>query len=123
MRRRATKPVDLHVGLRLRLCRRNKGLSRKELGAIIGAKPGAVDRYERGLRSVGAARLLHLSHVFGVDVSFFFDGLADDSAAAAPQAPGRAAVEETARFIDALFAIDDPGVRRRLIKLVKTAAG
>ena len=122
MMRRVTNPVDLHVGLRLRLCRRHRGLSREQLGAIIGAKPGVVDRYERGLRPVGAALLLHLSQVFGVDVSLFFDGL-EDSTAAAPLTPDRAAVEETARFIDALFAIDDPGVRRRLIKLVKAAAG
>ena len=44
-------------------------------------------------------------------------------AAASPLAPDRAAVEENSRFIDALFAIDDAGLRRRLIKLVKAAAG
>ena len=122
MGRRSKNPVDLHVGLRLRLGRRHRGLSRKELGAIIGAGAGAVDRYERGLRPVGAALLLHLSQVLGVDVSFFFDGLAD-SPPAAPLAPDRAAVEETGRFIDALFAIDDAGLRRRLIKLIKAVAG
>ena len=122
MGRRAKNPVDLHVGLRLRLCRRRRGLSRKELGAIIGTGAGAVDRYEKGLSSVGAVLLFDLSQVFGVDVSYFFEGLADDPAAVS-LAPDKAAVEETARFIDALFAIDDPDVRRRLIKLVKAAAG
>ena len=122
MGRRAKNPVDLHVGLRLRLGRRHRSLSRKELGAIIGAGAGTVDRYERGLSPVGAVQLLHLSQVLGVDVSFFFDGLAD-STAAAPLAPDRAAVEETGRFIDALFAIDDAGLRRRLIKLLKAVAG
>ncbi len=122
MGRRAKNPVDMHVGQRLRLGRRHRGLSRKELGAIIGAGAGAVDRYERGLSPVGAVLLLDLSQIFGVDVSYFFDGL-PDSTAAVSLAPDGTAVEETARFIDALFAIDDPGVRRRLIKLVKAAAG
>jgi len=44
MGRSVKNPIDLHVGLRLRLCRRHRGLSRKELGAIIGEGPGAVDR-------------------------------------------------------------------------------
>ena len=121
MRRRDKNPVDVHVGLRLRLGRRRRGLSRMELGVLIGMGAGAVDRYERGLSPVGAVLLLDLSQVFGVDVSYFFDGLEDS--AAAPLAPDRAVVEETARFIDALFAIDDPGVRRSLIKLLKEASG
>ena len=122
MDRGAKNPVDLHVGRRLRDARRNRGLSREELGAIVGAGGSAVDRYERGLSPIRALLLLDLSQVFGVDVSFFFDGLAAP-AAARPLSPGKAAVHETARFIDAYYAISDPGVRRRLFKLLKAAAG
>ena len=122
MGRSVKNPIDLHVGLRLRLCRRHRGLSRKELGAIIGEGPGAVDRYENGLSPIRAVLLLDLSQIFGVEVSYFFDGFSD-SAASTPLAPDRAAVEETSRFIDAYFAIEDPVIRRRLIKLVKSVAG
>jgi transcriptional regulator with XRE-family HTH domain len=122
MGRRAKNPVDVHVGRRLRLGRRNRGLSRKELGVLIGKGAGAVDRFENGLSSIRAVQLLDLSRVLGVDMSFFFDGLAA-SAASSLLVPGGAAVEETSRFIDAYFAIDDPGVRHRLFKLIKAAAG
>src|SRR5580658_1025622 len=66
-------PIDVHVGSRVRLRRNMLGLSQEKLGEAIHLTFQQVQKYERGANRIGASRLLELSRVLDVPVSFFFD--------------------------------------------------
>src|SRR5271168_5216569 len=66
-------PIDVHVGSRVRLRRNMLGLSQEKLGEAIGLTFQQVQKYERGANRIGASRLMELSGVLDVPVSFFFD--------------------------------------------------
>src|SRR5690606_26271151 len=74
------RPVDVHVGSRVRLRRTMLGMSQEKLGAAIGLTFQQVQKYERGANRIGASRLFELSKVLDVPVSFFFDDMANDVA-------------------------------------------
>ena len=64
------RPVDVHVGSRVRLRRTMLGMSQEKLGAAIGLTFQQVQKYERGANRIGASRLFELSKVLDVPVSF-----------------------------------------------------
>jgi transcriptional regulator with XRE-family HTH domain len=125
-------PVDVQVGLRVRLRRNMLGLSQEKLGEAIGLTFQQVQKYERGANRIGASRLHELSRVLDVPVSFFFD---DTDPVRAPAIPGGFAEppaeayeadplrsRETVELVEAYFAIEDATVRRRLFDLAKGLA-
>src|SRR6202007_573631 len=66
-------PIDVHVGSRVRLRRNMLGLSQEKLGEAIGLTFQQVQKYERGANRIGASRILAVSRVLDVPVSFFYD--------------------------------------------------
>lgn len=125
-------PIDIQVGSRVRLRRNMLGMSQERLGEAIGLTFQQVQKYERGANRIGASRLHELSRVLDVPVSFFFD---DMDPVRAPAIPGGFAEEpaepfesdplrrrETLELVEAFYAIDDVGVRRRLFELAKALA-
>lgn len=129
------RPVDVHVGRRVRLRRTLLGMSQEKLGQAIGLTFQQIQKYERGANRIGASRLFELSKVLDVPVSFFFDDMADDVKAYSgrPAAgfadQGQAAYEpdpltkrETLELVRAYYRITNPQVRKRLFELVKSIA-
>jgi transcriptional regulator with XRE-family HTH domain len=135
-RRKSDKPnpIDVHVGARLRLRRTLLGMSQEKLGEAIGLTFQQVQKYERGANRVGASRLYDLSRVLDVPVSFFFDDINPETAAAArgepsegdstPQRyePDPMMRRETLELVRAYYRIPDPQIRRRLFDLTKAIA-
>lgn len=74
MKERA-EPIDTHVGQRLRLLRKERGLAQTALAARVGVTFQQLQKYETGKNRLSASRLYRLASVLGVDVSAFFDGL------------------------------------------------
>lgn len=72
------KPVDQHVGSRVRLRRQLLGMSQEALGERIGVSFQQVQKYERGTNRVGASRLVKIADALEVTPSYFFEGLASD---------------------------------------------
>src|SRR6201987_1636903 len=119
-RRKSDKPnpIDVHVGSRVRLRRNMLGLSQEKLGEAIGLTFQQVQKYERGANRIGASRLLELSRVLDVPVSFFYDetdpvrapaiptGFSEPSAGAVDSDPLRR--RETVELVSAYYRIDDP---------------
>ncbi len=103
-------PIDVRVGSRVRLRRNMLGLSQESLGEAIGLSFQQVQKYERGTNRIGASRLYALSQALDVPVAFFFDEAFDSD-------PLRRS--ETLELVDAYYAIDDAGVRRRLLELAR----
>lgn len=130
-------PIDIHVGKRVRLRRTLLGMSQEKLGDAIGLTFQQVQKYERGTNRIGSSRLWQLSQVLDVPVSYFFDDVSDEVAAAAKprtkaekaaglaEVPGPAfeadpmARRETLELVRAYYKISNGGVRKRVFEMVK----
>src|SRR5207302_8205682 len=66
-------PIDVRVGLRVRLRRNMLGLSQEKLGDKLGLTFQQIQKYERGANRISASRLHHLGRVLGLPVMFFYD--------------------------------------------------
>ncbi|CAO3372033.1 helix-turn-helix domain-containing protein [Azospirillum argentinense] len=131
-------PIDVHVGSRVRLRRTLLGMSQEKLGEAIGLTFQQVQKYERGANRIGASRLFDLSRVLDVPVSFFFDDMPAEAAAAPVDdeegaaagfeersggyEPDPMAKRETLELVRAYYRINDPSVRKRLFELTKAVA-
>ena len=71
--------ADRHVGARIRQRRIMMGLSQQQMADMIGVTYQQAHKYERGINRISAGRLFEISQALGVQVGFFFEGLANGS--------------------------------------------
>jgi len=124
------KPVDVHVGRRIRLRRTLLGMSQEKLGKGLGLTFQQVQKYERGTNRVGASRLYQLAKILNVPVAFFFDDMPAEIAGGVPSSiePDQSqeynplSTPETREFVRAYHRIPRRVVRKRVYELVKTIA-
>lgn len=74
---RHPNPVDRHVGLRIRMRRKEIGVSQERLGEIIGLTFQQVQKYERAANRISASKLWEVAQALGVPVSYFYEGLCE----------------------------------------------
>ncbi len=74
--------ADRHVGARIRERRIMLGLSQQQLAVMIGVTYQQAHKYERGLNRISAGRLYDIAGVLSVPISWFFEGMQEDTAAA-----------------------------------------
>lgn len=105
-------------------------MSQEKLADALGLTFQQVQKYERGANRIGAGRLYELSRALDVPVSYFFDEVGPDGAAAGGLAEKPAAYEadpmsrrETLLLVRAYYAIPDTAVRRRVLDLMKSLGG
>ncbi|MEW5688203.1 MAG: helix-turn-helix transcriptional regulator [Pseudomonadota bacterium] len=72
---KAPHVIDEHVGRRLRIRRKQSGLSQHALGDAIGLTFQQVQKYERGGNRISASRLYEIADFLKVPVSYFFEGV------------------------------------------------
>ena len=85
-KRNETVSIERHVGQRIRARRTMLGLTQQQLADLIGVTYQQAHKYERGINRVSAGRLFELAKALGVEVSFFFEGLApQEQVDAAPE--------------------------------------
>lgn len=125
---RAPNPIDRHVGLRIRLRRRELGVSQERLADSIGLTFQQVQKYERAANRVSASKLWEMAKALSTSITYFYEGLGDPS-------PARAEAESETSDIQA-FLMTPEGmelaalfpqirrarVRRRLLDLVRAMA-
>lgn len=127
------RPVDIHVGSRVRLRRTLLGLSQEKLGEAVGLTFQQIQKYERGANRIGASRLYEMGKILDVPVSFFFEDMPDavdktvgvHGLAEQPQMQLQGdplARRETLELVRAYYRIADPAVRKRLFELTKSIA-
>jgi transcriptional regulator with XRE-family HTH domain len=75
-------PLDAHanVGLRLRLLRKQHGMSARALAKHLGISPSAVSQIERGVLQPSVSRLIAITDALGVPLSSVFDAKTTDVA-------------------------------------------
>ncbi len=116
--RSAGKP-DIELGKRIRLRRVEMNLSQTELGAALGVSFQQVQKYEKGVNRVGAARLQQIATHLEVPITFFYDG------------DGKSREVESLLFLDSSFSlrllrayskIKSQAVQRQVVGLMETLA-
>ena len=129
--KKATNPVDKHVGSRVRMRRLMLGMSQSKLADGLGLTFQQVQKYEKGTNRMGASRLQHISHILQVPVPFFFQG--------APHLPVQSkgngdapspayvfnflATSDGLALTKAFMQIKELRLRRRIVELVEEIAG
>lgn len=71
-RPRSVHPIDAYVGRRIRVRRKQRGLTQTALAKHIGVTFQQVQKYEHGTNRVASARLAAIAAVLEVPVGFFF---------------------------------------------------
>jgi transcriptional regulator with XRE-family HTH domain len=126
---RSPNPVDRHVGLRIRLRRKELGVSQEKLADSIGLTFQQVQKYERAANRVSASKLWEVARALKTSIAYFYEGLGDPA-----QQPTDGSDESRDTVHDFLLTpegmelatlfprIRRGPVRRRLLDLVRTMA-
>ena len=93
MKQRSAGKPDIELGKRIRLRRVEQKISQAELGDKLGVSFQQVQKYEKGVNRVGAARLQQIATALDVPVTFFYDG------------DGKAREVESLLFLDSNFSL------------------
>lgn len=116
--RSAGKP-DVQLGKRIRLRRVEIDISQTVLANKLGVSFQQVQKYEKGVNRVGAARLQQIATALDVPITFFYDG------------DGKSREVESLLFIDSSFSlrllrayskIKDQAVQRQFVSLIENIA-
>ena len=119
IRKRGAGAEDIEIGRKIRALRLERGLSQSGLAEGIGLTFQQVQKYEKGVNRVGAARLQSIATALDVPVTFFYDG------------DGKAREVESLLFLDSAFSlrllrayskIKDQTVQRQLVSLMESIA-
>ena len=134
MAKKTPNAIDRHVGSRLRMRRVLMGMSQEKLGEHLGVTFQQVQKYEKGMNRMGASRLQNASRALEVPVEFFFRDAPqfEDAHKATPGSTASADGDYVADFLSsnegielnqAFVRIKDRKLRRRIVELVRAAAG
>ncbi|MEO0399185.1 MAG: helix-turn-helix transcriptional regulator [Pseudomonadota bacterium] len=77
--------LDSQIGLRVRLLRKDRSVSQRELGELLGVTFQQVQKYEKGSNRIGAGRLWQISQILEAPITYFFDGLFSELSAINPE--------------------------------------
>jgi transcriptional regulator with XRE-family HTH domain len=116
---RSAGVADIEMGRRIRLRRRETGISQTKLADRLGLSFQQVQKYEKGISRVGAAQFQQIAKMLGVDIPFFYNGGGKE-----PDVDSMLVVNSvfSLRLLRAYTAIKDKAVRRRLVILVEMIA-
>ncbi|NQU58385.1 MAG: helix-turn-helix transcriptional regulator [Rhodospirillales bacterium] len=127
------RPVDVHVGSRLRQRRTLLGISQEQLAESVSLTFQQIQKYERGANRMGASRLYELGGILDVPIGYFFDempkdvqntkgtfakGMSDQAQAEMNADP--LTRRETLELVRAYYKIVNPTVRKRFYELIRS---
>ncbi len=112
------RPVDVHVGGRVRARRTLIGMSQEELGKHVGLTFQQIQKYEKGMDRIAASTLWVFSLVLGRPISWFFEGIGEQKR----KGDDLLAKRETLQLVR-YFSACDPDVQKNLAALVNAVAG
>ena len=117
-------PVDRHVGLRIRMRRKEMGVSQERLAEALGITFQQVQKYERGANRVSASKLWEIASALKTPVAYFYDGLGERDAAggAGEDAQAFMLTSEGLELMAAFPRIGQPAVRRKIVELIRVVA-
>jgi transcriptional regulator with XRE-family HTH domain len=122
---KAPNPIDLHVGMRIRVRRKELGISQERLAESIGLTFQQVQKYERAANRVSASKLYEMARALKTNIGYFYEGLGDP-ATSTGRDDGRNPTQdflmtpEGLELSSAFPRIGSSRMRRRLLDLVRT---
>ena len=127
---RSPNPIDVHVGLQVRLRRKELKISQERLAETLGLTFQQVQKYERGANRISASKLYEIARTLRVPIGWFFEGLGDPSAGRgeATESVGQGyahdflMTQEGADLANLFPKIHQRRVRRRLVDLIRSLA-
>ena len=121
MTARRAEAGDAVVGQNIRVHRLARRMSQSALADAIGITFQQVQKYEKGVNRVGAARLVRIARALGVPAAKLLAGIeAADRGGASPLA--LIAERQPLRLAQAFAAIRDRALRRTLVQLTEQIA-
>ncbi len=111
------RPVDVHVGGRVKARRTLIGMSQEELGQHVGLTFQQIQKYEQGKHRIAASRLWQFSLILGQPISWFFEGIGERKR----KADDLMAKRETLKFLRYLSACD-PDVQKHVAAMINAVA-
>ncbi len=112
------RPVDVHVGGRVRARRTLIGMSQEELGNRVGLTFQQIQKNENGMNRIGASRLWQFSLILGRPISWFFEGIGERKR----KGDDILAKRETLQLVR-YFSACDPDVQKHLAAMINAVAG
>ncbi len=112
------RPVDAHVGGRVRARRTLIGMSQEELGEHVGLTFQQIQKYENGMNRIAASRLWQFSLILGQPISWFFEGIGERKR----KVDDLLAKRETLQLVRYFLACD-PDVQKHLAAMINAVAG
>ena len=112
------RPVDVHVGGRVKAGRTLIGMNQTELGKHLGLTFQQIQKYENGMNRITASKLWVISRVLGRPISWFFEGIGKQKR----KGGDLLAKRETLKFVR-YFSACDPDVQKHLAAVINAVAG
>jgi transcriptional regulator with XRE-family HTH domain len=106
------KNVEKIVGRRLRRRREALRISQTELGNLVGITFSQIQNYENANNKIGAGRLYELAELLRIPIEVLFW---DAESSAAPN-------EELEMMRNAFFTIEEPRVKKQVLRLIVSIA-
>ncbi len=112
------RPVDVHVGGRVKAGRTLIGMSQEDLGKHVGLTFRQIQKYEKGMDRIAVSRLWQFSLILGRPISWFFEGIGERKR----KVEELVAKRETLQLVRYLSACD-PDVQKHLAAMINVVAG
>ncbi|MDR1475201.1 MAG: helix-turn-helix transcriptional regulator [Holosporales bacterium] len=120
--------INKHIGNQLKLRRLFVGLSQEKLAERLGVTFQQVQKYEKGINKISAARLFAISKVLNTSISHFFEGI-EPKCSVGPECSlledGSAYDEdilskkETRDLLKAYYFIENSQTRKHVLDLIR----
>lgn len=115
--------MDQHIGSRLRIWRRTMDIDSYALAAKIGITYQQLQKYEKGLNRISAARLYAISQVLNIPIDYFYREDAEKAASADGGDIRRQLLEQGgAEMLKYYASIRAPDVRKAVLNLMRCIA-
>lgn len=121
-------PVDVHVGAKVRVARKERGMSQVMLGDACGLTFQQIQKYERGANRISCSMLVAIARAMNVTPGYFVE----DAPGALGELPLRDGWTDAHRImatvpgaVEALYCLGEmPGeMRANLVGTLQIAAG
>ncbi len=116
------RPVDLHVGQRVRQRRWMLGMTQSQLGDLVDVRFQQIQKYESGANRISASRMWEIAAVLEVPIAFFFEGLEGQADHTGETRGDISTDKEAGDLVRAYYAISEIK-RRSLFDLARALGG
>ena len=118
-KQRSVTTMDALIGQRLRARRMEQHMSQDELGHQLGVSFQQVQKYEKGVNRVGAARLQQIATALQTDVVYFIGDMKNGKECAPSKLTTFMATKDGIAIVEAMMRLDNAALRRSVIDLAR----